>query len=165
LHPGDAAGASPFAAAHGAICRALGVSIAPDDLCQRWALAWEPDPAMLAIVDRVRSRCRTAVLTDNGPVLLEAMPRVFPELTRRFDWLVFSCELGATKPGPAAFERALARVGCSPPAALLVDDLPANVDGARAAGLHAHRYTTLGRLVQALAEAGVLETGTTLPTG
>ncbi|WP_161952535.1 HAD-IA family hydrolase [Actinoplanes sp. TFC3] len=41
------------------------------------------------------------------------------------------------KPDPKAFHDACARIGTPPADCLLIDDLPANVEGAQAAGLQA----------------------------
>jgi putative hydrolase of the HAD superfamily len=107
-----------------------------------WALAFEPDADVLEIVDNVRHRARTALFTNNGPVLLDAMPVLFPSVVNRFDPLLFSCALGAVKPEPAAFLAALARLNREPEAVLLIDDSPSVVDGAKAAGLHTILFTT-----------------------
>jgi len=50
-----------------------------------WIRAWEPCPDVLAVVETVRRALRTGLLTDNGPILLDAMPASFPEITRAFE--------------------------------------------------------------------------------
>jgi putative hydrolase of the HAD superfamily len=108
-----------------------------------WALAFEPDAEMLAVVDAVRAApVRTALFTNNGPVLLEAIPELFPRLAARFDLLLFSCVLGALKPEPAAFQAALTRLDERPERVLLVDDSPPVVEAARTCGMHAVVYTS-----------------------
>jgi FMN phosphatase YigB (HAD superfamily) len=86
------------AAAHRRIADALGVTITVETLTSLWTLAFEPRADVLTIVDDARARARTGLLTDNGPILLAAMPTAFPEIARRFEWLFFSCALKATKP-------------------------------------------------------------------
>jgi HAD superfamily hydrolase (TIGR01509 family) len=54
-----------------------------------------------------------------------------------FDLLVISAEVGLLKPDPRIYELALRGAGAPPAAALLVDDMPANVEGAMAAGMSA----------------------------
>ena len=117
--------------AHRAIVNALGRPIARDTLISAWALASEPDADVLVLVDAVRRDRRAAMLSDNGPLLLAALPRHLPELAPRFDPLCFSSDLGAVKPTVTCFARALARAGVDAADALLIDDVPANVEGAR----------------------------------
>lgn len=59
-------------------------------------------------------------------------------LEEQVDFVLVSEEVGVFKPDPAIFELALARVGVTPPQALFVGDTPtSDIDGARAASLHA----------------------------
>jgi putative hydrolase of the HAD superfamily len=71
-------------------------------------------------------------------------------LEETFDWMqlfrerFYSFELGARKPEPLIFERALARAGVTAERAVLIDDREENVQGARALGMHAiHAPTSL----------------------
>jgi HAD superfamily hydrolase (TIGR01509 family) len=116
-----------------------------------WALAFEPDDGVLAVVDSVRRRARTALFTNNGTVLLDAMPVLFPSVVNRFDPLLFSCALGTVKPEPEAFTAALARLNREPGDVLLVDDSPTVIDGAKAAGMHALLFSTVEALRSGLA--------------
>ena len=149
-------GEHDLAGAHAAVTAALGARLDLATLASAWALAFEPDAAVLAVVDAVRLRARAGLLTDNGPLLRHAMPDHLHEVARRFDWLLFSCELGAVKPAPLLFERVLARTGCPPRATLLIDDSLNNVEGARASGMRARLYRGLETLVPELLAAGVI---------
>jgi len=59
------------------------------------------------------------------------------EFLGRIDHLVDCSDTGVLKPDPAAFARAVDRVGCPADRNLFVDDLPLNVQGAVEAGLDA----------------------------
>jgi 2-haloacid dehalogenase len=67
----------------------------------------------------------------------------FPIARERFDFLgwfediVVSGEVGLTKPDPRIFALALERNRLAAERTLFIDDLPANVDAARALGMHA----------------------------
>jgi HAD superfamily hydrolase (TIGR01509 family) len=103
-----------------------------------WALAFEPDPAVLALVDALKVGIRRGLLTDNGPVLRDAMPTLFPEVSSRFEPRLFSCELGALKPTMELFRGVLDRLNQRAEQILLVDDSPQVVQGAVAYGFHAY---------------------------
>ena len=139
------------AAIHARVQDMLGLRMDYERFRAAWALAFEPDGEVLEVVDEVRRHVRAALLTDNGPVLREAMPALFPEITERLHPLLFSCELGALKPRGELFAAALARLGEPPERVVLVDDSPYVVKGARAFGLAAVRFTTAGALRRALA--------------
>ena len=139
-----------------AVADALGRPIARDTLLDAWAKAWDSDPDVLEIVDALRrDRRRTAMLSDNGPLLLATLPQHFPELPPRFEPLCFSSELRAVKPTPECFARALERAGVDPERAVLIDDLPENAEGARAHGLEGIVFTGAGDLRRALARLGI----------
>jgi HAD superfamily hydrolase (TIGR01509 family) len=118
-----------------------------------WGLAFEPDPAVLRIIRTVRDRgTRTALLTNNGPLLEQALGAELSAVGDVFDQLVFSWRLGVTKPDPESFERATAALGAAPDGIFFVDDSEANVEAARASGWRAHHFTTALDLQAALAD-------------
>jgi 2-haloacid dehalogenase len=63
-----------------------------------------------------------------------------------FDGVMISGREGLVKPEPAIYERLCARYGFAPCQAVFVDDSPANVAGAAAAGMDAVRFTTAAAL-------------------
>lgn len=93
-----------------------------------------------AVTDTVRSLrergIRTAILTNNireyGDHWRESLGA--DEL---FDLVIDSCHEGLRKPDAAIYELALARLAVRDPArAVFLDDFEANVDAARAVGMH-----------------------------
>jgi putative hydrolase of the HAD superfamily len=65
------------------------------------------------------------------------------DFAARFDPIVYSHEVGLAKPDPAVFALTAELVGAAPGQLVLLDDVAANVEAARAAGLQAvlHRDT------------------------
>jgi epoxide hydrolase-like predicted phosphatase len=57
-----------------------------------------------------------------------------------FDVIIASAEVGLMKPDPGIYRLALERLGVHASEAVFVDDMPANVDAARAVGMHALRF-------------------------
>lgn len=79
-----------------------------------------------------------AVLTNNGPLMVEVVQQMLPQLQSRLHGRVLcSGALGGRKPDPALFGRALRQLQADAQRTLFVDDLFSNVRGARSAGLHA----------------------------
>ena len=120
--------------------------------------AMTPMPGTLALVRELQRRVEVALLTNNGSLLKAGLPELFPEAWALFgDRAHVSCEFGARKPERTVFERLLVRYGMKPCAALLVDDDPANVEGARRAGLQAHRFTDPAALRKELRRRGLVQ--------
>jgi len=79
---------------------------------------------------------RLAILSNIDPVHAEELGRL--PVARLFPTAALSFRLGARKPERAAYERALRLLGDpAPDGVLLLDDLAANIEAARAAGLRA----------------------------
>jgi putative hydrolase of the HAD superfamily len=111
------------------------------------------NPAMLALVEQVRRRCRTALLTNN--VAGAGWRASFPfEL---FDVVVDSSEVGVRKPDPAIFRELLRRVELAPDRVAFVDDLPRNVHAAAALGIRAVAFTDEAGCRVELARLGALD--------
>jgi len=54
--------------------------------------------------------------------------------------MVFSFEIGATKPKPQAYEAILTKLAVKPKDAVFIDDQPHYCESARAVGMQAIRY-------------------------
>jgi putative hydrolase of the HAD superfamily len=67
------------------------------------------------------------------------------------DLIVISAEEGVAKPDPAIYLLTCRRLGLAPAECLFFDDTPANVEGARRAGLHAELFSTVPQLVATVA--------------
>lgn len=83
---------------------------------------------------------RTAMLSNCGPEVIDRV-RAERDVTRYFDALIVSWELGLLKPDPRIYRVALDRLGVAPGEALFVDDRPANVAGAEAVGMQGMVFT------------------------
>ena len=67
-----------------------------------------------------------------------------------FEGIVVSGDEGLTKPDPAIYQRLFARYQVEPARALLIDDSAANINTARALGLHAIHLPDPGRIREQL---------------
>jgi transcription antitermination factor NusB len=136
------------------LARAHGVDA--DLAAEAWASTpWRID---LDVIDLVR-----AVRRGGTPVALlsNASSRLVEDLERsgidgEFDAVISSADLGITKPDPEAFRSAAHRLGVPAERCLFVDDVEANVAGAAATGMRAHRFEDVDQLRVLLGEAGLL---------
>ena len=80
-----------------------------------------------------------SLLSNNPSALRDALPQLAPDVVEILgDNILVSYMLGARKPTPELFTRALAHYGVAADHAFLADDTFANVAGARAVGITAH---------------------------
>jgi len=113
------------------------------------------DDRMLRWVDELRaSGYRTGILS-NLPSPLGARLRARDGFLDRFDHVTFSFELGCVKPQREIYEHAVRGLGVAPEEALFIDDRPENIEGARAAGLHAELYSKWGDFGEVPARYGL----------
>lgn len=111
-------------------------------------------PDMLALVRKLRPQVDLALLTNNGPLLAEALPVLVPELYELFaPGAHATASFGARKPDPIVYQRLVAHHGVRATETIFVDDDARNVEGAIAAGLQGIHYTGLDALASALGQA------------
>jgi glucose-1-phosphatase len=76
-------------------------------------------------------------------------------LPQSFKQIVLSYEVGAMKPDPKMFARAIEAAGVSPEQIFYTDDIPGHVEAARRAGIDAVQFTDTDSLTQELLKRGV----------
>lgn len=97
-----------------------------------------PQAGVIERVQRIARHLPIAVLTNNGAMMADTIPRLLPTLADALRGRILcSGALGGRKPDPAVFLQATALLGLRPERTLFVDDLFTNVRGARVAGLQA----------------------------
>ncbi|MBR0991664.1 HAD family phosphatase [Bradyrhizobium japonicum] len=117
----------------------------------------QPDRAMLDIAGRLRNTVEIAVLTNNTTLVADHIDTLLPELRPLFGARIYaSAQFKTAKPDPHCYRRCLSELDTRPEAVLFVDDLAANVAGAREAGLRAHQHTSVESFKQALSQHGLL---------
>jgi epoxide hydrolase-like predicted phosphatase len=104
---------------------------------------------MVHKVRELRDRYTTALLTNNVREFGEAWRLTIP-VEELFDHVVDSCEVGARKPEPAFYRRALEVVGVPPEEAVFLDDMASNIEGARAVGITAIHVVDVPEALAAL---------------
>jgi epoxide hydrolase-like predicted phosphatase len=125
-------GLEAFYAAFDADCAAGGCRSVARDLMARVAASTTPRPEMLAAIARIRARGLKAGAITNNWVGEE--PGV-SALAPHFDVMVESAFVGLRKPDPAIFHLACERLAITPPEAVFLDDIGANLKTARALGM------------------------------
>jgi epoxide hydrolase-like predicted phosphatase len=97
----------------------------------------------------LRPRYRTGILSNSfvGAREREQALYGFEDLC---DVLVYSHEVGSMKPDARMYHAVCEQLGVDPAEAILLDDLPANVEGARAIGMRAITYVDTAQAITEL---------------
>jgi putative hydrolase of the HAD superfamily len=100
--------------------------------------ASQPQAGVIERIEQVARRLPIAILTNNGALMADTIPRILPTLaTALHGRILCSGALGGRKPDPAVFVQAVELLGAGAGRTLFIDDLFTNVRGARQAGLQA----------------------------
>ncbi len=136
--------------------RRLGHPLSREQWIEARRVSMTPRPEMLALVERLKSAGEVALLTNNVPLLAEALADICPEVPELFGARVFfSCHMRLAKPDPAIYLAVCRALGRAPGAALFIDDKAENAAGATRAGLAGLHFTGHGALIGALALLGI----------
>jgi putative hydrolase of the HAD superfamily len=105
-------------------------------------------------------------LIDRG-VSVGLLSNMVPEIARhlsarlallsRFRCVTYSCDVGSVKPEPRIYQHVLEGLGVPAGRALLVDDRPANIEGARAVGMPGIVFRGYGPLMQEIEDRFILD--------
>lgn len=120
-----------------------------------WNGHFRLNPEASALFRRAAKRRPAFLLSNTNPLHWEHIRRRYA-FAREAAGAVLSHEVRARKPERAIYEAAVKLAGCDPAECLFVDDLAANVAGAKAAGLRALRFKDAARLESDLTGFGLL---------
>jgi putative hydrolase of the HAD superfamily len=107
----------------------------------------KPNQEMIDAAKRIRDHYKVGLLTNNVKEW-GGWRDLYP--TDLFQVVIDSSEVGIRKPDPAIYRLACAELDVDPARAAFVDDIETNVEGARAFGLVAIKFTTTGEVLEKL---------------
>lgn len=112
-------------------------------------------PEMVAVVRHLKGKVALGCITNNV-VRDDSRPGALWDLGALFECVIESAKVGLRKPDPAIYQMACDALGVTPPEAAFLDDLGANLKGARALGMITIKVDhTLGALDELEAALGI----------
>jgi putative hydrolase of the HAD superfamily len=102
---------------------------------------------MIAAAVRIGAHYKTAILTNNVKEWTDWREWVEAHI---FDLIIDSSEVGMRKPEPEIYLLTCEKLGVKPERAAFVDDIPTNIEGATAVGLHAIQFTKTDEVIDQL---------------
>lgn len=130
-----------------------------DDLRRAWnSMLGQLPPHRLEMLAGLRERYRLFLLSNTnythvqqfGHLLEEELGLTREEFEAHFEKVYYSCEIGLRKPDVAVYRFVLADAGLDAEDTLLIDDLPANIEGARQVGLQVFQHDPQAEIAEVL---------------
>jgi putative hydrolase of the HAD superfamily len=132
------------------------VGCSEEMIAAAWADIFWPNEDVIRLLPGLKRHYRLLLGSNTNELHARQFCRQFEEVFAHFDALVLSHEVGARKPEASFFEHCRRLAACAPAECLFIDDLPANVLGARACGWHGIVYTGIADLRAELGRLGIL---------
>jgi glucose-1-phosphatase len=127
-----------------------------DEFCDAWNSILCPELILPERLFRQLSKkCRLVLLSNTDPIHVGCMESKFPFI-RYFPERIYSCDVGASKPGLKIFRAAIRAAGVPANQILFIDDIRENVLAARRIGLNALQFRSRPQLEAALRRLLVL---------
>ena len=138
------------------VCDLMGLDLPHDEFASAWEdIFWLNEP-VASLVKELKLLGYRLVLGSNTNALHATFYcRQFAEELAWFDRLVLSHEVGHIKPRAEFYLACAAAAGVAPGDCVFIDDLPENVEGARAAGLRGLLFVDVPTLCTDLRREGV----------
>ncbi len=109
------------------------------------------DRDLVAFIAGLRPDVKTALISNAWAGARDFLQASLP--LDAFDLMIISAEVGLAKPDPAIYRLALERLGVPAEAAVLVDDMPRNLEGAAAVGMRPVLFNGTMRTMAAVRRA------------
>lgn len=133
----------------------LGIDMPLNEFTDLYDSVLIPSESMFPLVERIADTYRLALVSNTSEPHWKSAERFLP-FSSSLDPIIVSYEVGVMKPEPAFYDALLERSGVPTANILFVDDLVANIEGAEAAGMIGHQFTSKRNLEIALAELGII---------
>lgn len=127
----------------------LSVPFSYEEFADAWCDLFQPMPGMEMLFKILAKRYKMGLLSDTDPLHWAALLKMFPWL-KMVEKPTLSYEVGVTKPHPEMYVAAAYNCGSVKERCLFIDDVPANVDGARFYGMLAIPFRDPKRLLKNL---------------
>jgi len=134
--------------------QALGSNLTEEEFHVLWNSSLDEDVQMTNLFQELRQQFPLYLLSNINDSNFTFLENKF-NVSRHFNELILSHEVGYIKPEPEIYHEVLKRSGMEPRHCLFIDDLQPNVEGARAVGLNAFQFTGLDDLRIKFNEFGI----------
>jgi FMN phosphatase YigB (HAD superfamily) len=140
---------------HRYLCDSGGLEMDFRQFCESWSSVFRPGVLVSeSLLKALGARYPLILVSNTNPVHASFIRHNYT-VFNHFEHLVLSHEVGSLKPDRRIYEHAVAASGKPADKLFFTDDREENIVAAREMGIHAHRFVSEARLVEALKSAGV----------
>jgi putative hydrolase of the HAD superfamily len=133
----------------------LGLNCSEAEFSEIWSSIFLPETLIPeSLLAGLRKNYRLVLVSNTNELHFEMIQRTYP-LLGHFHSLVLSYEVGAMKPAPLIYQRAIEEAGCAAQECFFTDDMPEFVAGARQQGIDAVQFESAARTEEELRKRGV----------
>lgn len=137
------------------LCGILDLEMSFEEFRDVWFSIFLPETLVSGdFLAALKARYRLVLLSNTNTLHFEMLEANYPIL-RLFEQRVLSNEVGAMKPSPIIYERAVELAGCRPGECFFTDDVAVYVEGARACGLDAVQFHSQAQVERELRARGL----------
>jgi len=131
----------------------VGSQVELDGFGERYFQHLKPNQRLIDYMRGLRERGYKMAICTNNIREWEQLWRAMLPVDEIFDVVVDSAFVGSRKPEPRIYEITLERLGATPEAAVFIDDIEANCEGARQLGIHAIRFRSTDQTIEEIEAA------------
>ncbi len=132
------------------ISELLNLHCSYEEFCDIWSSIFLPHTLISEDLLRgIAANYRLVLLSNTNQIHFDMIRAAYP-LLKHFHALVLSHEVGAMKPSPAIYQKAVEAAGCLPGECFFTDDIPEYVEGARRYGIDAVQFQSAEQIEREL---------------
>ena len=137
------------------ISSCLNLTTTYENFCEIWSSVFLPETLISDDFLQALAREYPLILLSNTNEIHFEMIRASYPLLRHFRSYVLSYRVGAMKPSPVIYRKAVEAAGCKPCECFFTDDIQAYVDGAKDEGIDAVQFQSADQIEAELRKRGV----------
>jgi HAD superfamily hydrolase (TIGR01509 family) len=133
----------------------LGISLSFEQFTEIWNRALDPNPIQdNAFLEKLSKRYRLGLLSNTDPIHVAHLESTY-SFFKYFPARTYSCTVGASKPSPIIYQKALQASKVRAEEAVYIDDIPAYVEAGQRLGLSGIVFQSSEQLQQGLTDLGI----------
>ncbi len=137
------------------ISRHLRLDTPYENFCAIWSSIFLPETLIPeAMLRGIARKYPLILLSNTNAIHFEMVLENYP-LIRHFHSFVLSYKVGALKPLPLIYRKAIEAAGCAPGECFFTDDIAAYVEGAKKQGIDAVQFHSAAQIEMELRKRGV----------
>jgi len=135
----------------------LGFDISYDRFCEIWMSIFLPETLIPEdLLETIGNTHRLVLLSNTNYIHFEGIRSNY-HILRHFDEFVLSYKVGAMKPSPLIYRRAIEAAQCAPGECFFTDDIEEYVEGAKSMGIDAVQFESAAQIQEELRRRGVVK--------